>query len=135
MVAQDVLSAIIQYTSEIPNAIKRKIRNTRKEKTGNKQTRKATSPFPIHPVRVFFLPDRHQRNQMPAPIPQTVSNRKFPSILSAKTTVSSSIRQIVHWIPPKIKRVDTPTCRSRKSERISISSGHNKRISIAFNLW
>lgn len=135
MVAKGLFFDISQYISEIPNDTNRKAKNARKGKTGRKHTKKATSPFPIHPVRVLFLPGRSHRNQMPAPIPQTANSRKWSSTLSVKTTIPNSARQMPHWMPPKTKRTGTPTCRSRKSDRISTNRDHNKSTSIAVSLW
>lgn len=135
MVKDEPFLDISQYISEIPNDTNRKTRKARKEKTGRKHTRKATSPFPIHPVQTLFLPDRSHRNQMPVPIPQSANSKRFSSTLSVKTVIPDSTRQIPHWMPPKTKRVATSTCRSRKSDRINTNKGHNKNISIAVSLW
>ena len=93
----EVLSFNInQYINEIVSDDSRKNKKKRKGKTGSRHTKKAKSPFPIHPVQVLPLPNRSHRIPTTVLIPQTANSIKFSSILSANIVVPDSARQILH---------------------------------------
>lgn len=135
IVSCGIMPRKIQYNNPVPKETKRKSRKPRTGKTGRRQIKKAISPSPIYFCSLFVTDGRRNQKQTQTPPPQTMSNNKFSTILSAITAISDSIKQIPHCNPPNNSNINTRTCRSRKSDRIRIRRGINKSSSIVFSLW